>query len=266
MTGVNGSKPGRFIEDLTWPEVAEAFTAEVPVVGPLGAASKEHGHHLPRKTDFLLARALAEGIAARLTVLIAPIVPFGYYPVFQGYPGSQHLSADTFQRLLTELLERLIDQGARRLAILNTGVSTEGPIGLATRGILERRGIRIGVADIRRLGRAADHLLEQKAGSHADERETSILLAIAPQLVRMELARRDYGREPAAGVFVAPTTMQSTDAGAADYSETGAFGDPTLASADKGRAFLDAMISDLVDGLVALFPDLSRREAQPRLS
>jgi creatinine amidohydrolase len=254
MTGL----PGRFIEDLTWPEVAEAFKADIPVIVPIGAASKEHGHHLPMKTDWLLARALAEGIAARLPVLIAPTVLFGYYPVFQSYPGSQHLSADTFVRLLTELAEQMFDQGARRLAILNTGVSTEGPINLVTRGILERRGIRIGVADIRRLGRAADHLLEQETGSHADERETSIMLAIAPELVRMERAKRDYGRDAAAGVFVTPTTMQSTDASVAGYSETGAFGDPTRASADKGRAFLDAMIGDLVDGLVALFPDLPR--------
>jgi creatinine amidohydrolase len=259
VTGAVGSTTGRFIEELTWPEVADAFRADRPVIVPVGAIAKEHGHHLPMKTDWLLARALAEGIAAWLPVLIAPIVPFGYYPVFQNYPGSQHLSADTFVRLLTELLERLLDQGARRLAILNTGVSTEGPIGLATRGILERRGVRVGVADLRRLGRAADHLLEQEIGGHADERETSILLAIAPELVRMELAKCDYGKEAAPAVFVTPTTMQSIDTQAADYSETGAFGDPTLASADKGRAFLDAMIRELVDGLLVLFPDLPGR-------
>jgi creatinine amidohydrolase len=253
------SAPGRFIEDLTWPEVAAAFEAAVPVIVPIGAAAKEHGHHLPMKTDWLLARSLVEGVAATLPVLVAPIVPFGYYPVFQRYPGSQHLSADTFVRLLTELLERFLDQGARRMAIVNTGVSTEGPIGLAVRGILERRGISIGVADIRRLGGKADHLLEQEFGSHADERETSIMLAIAPELVRMNLAQRDYGNEPAAGIFTTPTTMQSTDPTRSDYSATGAFGDPTLASADKGRAFLDAMIADLVDGLTALFPDLPRR-------
>jgi creatinine amidohydrolase len=256
MTRASGSPPGRFIEDLTWPEAAAAFQADVPVVIPIGAMAKEHGHHLPMKTDWLLARALAEGIAARLPVLIGPIVPFGYYPVFQSYPGSQHLSAETFVRLLTEMAERFLDQGARRLAIVNTGVSTEGPVGLAARGILERHGVRIGVADYRRLGRAADRLVQQRAGSHADERETSIMLAIAPDLVRMDLAKPDYGNDPAPGVFVTPTTMQSTDPAAPGYSETGAFGDPTLASAEKGRAFLDAMIGDLVDGLVALFPDL----------
>lgn len=250
------SGAGRFIEDLAWPEVAEALKADVPVVLPIGAASKEHGHHLPMKTDWLLARALAEGIAARLPVLIAPIVPFGYYPVFRGYPGSQHLSADTFVRLLTELLEGFIDQGAGRIAIVNTGVSTEAPVGLVTRNMLQRRGIRIGVADIRRLGQRADHLLEQRTGSHADERETSVLLAIAPELVRLDLARADYGKESSAGVFATPATMQSTDPSAADYSETGAFGDPTLASPAKGRVILEAMIDDLIYGLVALFPDL----------
>ena len=172
-------------------------------------------------------------------------MPFGYYPVFQSYPGSQHLSADTFVRLLTELLERLLDQGARRVAILNTGVSTEGPIGLVTRGILERRGVQVGVADIRRLGRSADHLLEQKIGGHADERETSILLAIAPELVRMDLAKRGLRPGSGSGRFRDADDDAEHRSGAADYSETGAFGDPTLASADKGRAFLDAMIARL---------------------
>jgi len=251
-----GAAVGRFIEDLAWPEVAAAFKADVPVLVPVGAIAKEHGHHLPLKNDWLLARALAEGVAARLPVLIAPIIPFGYYPVFRAYPGSQHLSADTFVAVVTELLENYLDQGAQRLAILNTGVSTEGPIGLATRGLLERRGIRIGVADIRRLGRGADHLLQQKFGSHADERETSIMLAVAPELVRMELARPDYGKEGATGIFLTPTTMQSADPNAADYSQTGAYGDPTLASAEKGRQFLAAMIEDLVGGLIVMFPDL----------
>jgi creatinine amidohydrolase len=251
------TEAGRFIEDLTWWEVADGFKAGIPVIVPIGAAAKEHGHHLPMKTDWLLARALSEGISAKLPVLVAPIVPFGYYPVFRAYPGSQHLSADTFVRLLTELLEGMMDQGARRIAIVNTGVSTEGPVGLATRAILERRGTKIGVADIRRLGRGADHLLQQKFGGHADERETSILLAIAPEVVRMDRAHVDYGKEPPPGTFATPTTMQSTDPSAADYSETGAFGDPTLASAEKGRAFLDAMVGDLVEGLIALFPDLA---------
>jgi creatinine amidohydrolase/Fe(II)-dependent formamide hydrolase-like protein len=136
-------------------------------------------------------------------VLIAPVVPFGFYPVFQGYPGSQHLSADTFVRLLTELVERLFDQ-ARRLAILNTGVSTD----------------------------RAD------AGAHGTG-QTRLRQGTRPR--RICRTCRHAGRGPGCR-----------------FSETGAFGDPTRASADKGRAYLDAMIGDLVDGLVVLYPDLAR--------
>ncbi|HEY3144752.1 MAG TPA: creatininase family protein [Dongiaceae bacterium] len=104
------------------------------------------------------------------------------------------------------------------------------------------------------LAAAPIHLLQQRLGSHADERETSIMLAIMSPLVRV-----DRSREPPPGIFTTPTTMQSLDASASDCSATGAFGDPTLASAEKGRALLDAMIEDLVQGLLALFPDLAQR-------
>jgi len=55
---------GRWIEDLAWPEVGAKIGAGWPVIVPIGARAKEHGHHLPMQTDYLLARALADGVAA----------------------------------------------------------------------------------------------------------------------------------------------------------------------------------------------------------
>jgi creatinine amidohydrolase len=120
-------------------------------VVPIGAVAKEHGHHLPLNTDYLLARALAEGVAAALPVVIAPIVCFGYYPAFVAYPGSQHLRAETFNALLTDILSKLTSDGAKRIVVINTGVSTEAPLQIAARTILESTGVRIATADIRRL-------------------------------------------------------------------------------------------------------------------
>ena len=60
---------GAWIEDLTWPEVRDRLAAKRPVVVPVGARSKEHGPHLPMKTDYLWARAFGDGIAGRLPVL-----------------------------------------------------------------------------------------------------------------------------------------------------------------------------------------------------
>ena len=182
---------GAWIEDLAWPAVGERLSAGWPVVVPIGARSKEHGHHLPMCTDYLVARALCSGIATHLPVLVAPVVDFGYYPAFLRYPGSQHLRAETFIALLTDLLDRLFEQGARRIAIVNTGVSTEGPVQIVARDLLLRRGIAVPIADIRRLGRKSAAGLTQKMGGHGDEHETSLMLAIAPERVDMSKAVTD---------------------------------------------------------------------------
>ena len=113
------------------------------------------------------------------------------------------------------------------------------------------------IADIRSLGRAARHLLQQKAGGHADEHETSLMLAIDPAAVRLDRAEPDYGHalDLPKNVFRRPVTFTSDPAASADYSRTGAFGDPTLATGEKGRAFLAAMAEDLIQGLRASFPE-----------
>jgi creatinine amidohydrolase len=255
---MTGPLRGAFLEDLTWLEAKAWLDRDPVIVVGIGAIAKEHGHHLPLSTDFRIARALLEGIGRALPVLLAPILSFGYYPAFRHYPGSQHLEAETFIAVLRDLLGGFIRQGARRLAIVNTGVSTEAPLRILVREILEAQGIRIAVADIATLGRKADPLFEQTLGGHADEHETSLMLAIAPDSVRQDLARPNYGNALGSPktVFYQPSVFSGEPTSGIDYSEQGARGDPTLATAEKGRRTLEAMIEDLVSGLVALHPDL----------
>ncbi len=248
---------GVFLEDLTWVEAGARLAAGGVVVLPIGAIAKEHGPHLPLRTDYLVARELARRVAVELPVLVAPVVSFGYYPAFVGYPGSQHLRADTFIALLTDLIESLIRHGATRIAVINTGVSTEAPLRVAVRDVYARHRVRVAVADIRALGRGAASLLGQKLGGHADEMETSLVLAIEPGAVRMVQAEVDYGHalEAPATVFYQPTVFDANPASGADYSKTGARGDPTLATAAKGEAILAEMTRELVEGIRALYPE-----------
>ncbi|NIA67881.1 creatininase family protein [Pelagibius litoralis] len=248
---------GVWLEDLTWPEAKEWFDRGAVVVLPIGAASKEHGHHLPLCTDYLLARAMAERLAAVLPVVVAPILPFGYYPAFRHYPGSQHLSPETFSALLKDLLGGFIDQGVRNLAVLNTGVSTEPLVNVQLRELYETTGVRIAGAHISNLGRAADVLFEQKLGGHGDEHETAMIMAIDPARLRAEKAVPDYGNmiEAPKTVFYLPAVFSGEAGAGIDFSQTGVRGDPTLATREKGEEALDAITADLVDGLRALFPD-----------
>lgn len=249
--------PGVWLEDLTWPEAKARLDAGAVVVVPVGAIAKEHGHHLPLKTDFLLARELGRRVAAALPVVVAPVIPFGYYPAFVRYPGSQHLRSETFVALLTDILGKLIDDGARRLAVINTGVSTEAPLRVAVRDLYAATGVRVHTADIRDLGRGLRPRFAQKLGGHGDEVETSMVLAIAPETVRLELAETDYGHalETPTTVFYSPTVFDGDPASGPDYSRTGVRGDPTLATAGKGEAILAEMARELADGLRALFPE-----------
>ena len=249
---------GRLIEELAWPEVEAVFRAGWPALLPIGAAAKEHGRHLPLATDRLTALALGRAVAAELRVAVLPVVDFGYYPAFTAYAGSQSISPATFVALLVELMEGLAAQGARRIAILNTGVSTEAPVALAQGHMRDRHGLAVPAAYIRDLGRRTRAGMAQKLGGHADQAETAMMLAIAPDRVRMDRAAADYGGELAAPttVFRSPARLTTDPAGGVDYSPTGARGDPALATRADGEALLAEMVAELVAGLRVAFPDI----------
>ncbi len=248
---------GVWLEDLSWSEAKARFDAGAVVVIPIGAVAKEHGHQLPLKTDYLVARDLGRRVAAALAVVVAPVISFGYYPAFVGYPGSQHLRSETFIALLHDILGKFISDGVRRLAVINTGVSTEAPLRVVVRDLYERTKVRVHTADIRMLGRKSHALMEQKLGGHADEAETSMILAIEPGSVKMDKARTDYGHalEQPQTVFYTPVVFDGDPKSGADYSATGVRGDPSLATAAKGEAILADMAQELVAGLKAIFPD-----------
>ena len=248
---------GVWLQDLTWPEAKDRFDAGAVVVIPIGAASKEHGHHLPLCTDLLLAEGITNRLLAELPVVAAPVLTQGYYPAFRHYPGSQSISPETYAAMLDETMHNFVSQGARKLVIINTGISTEPVVNVRLREFYEATGVRVMGAHISRLGRDTDAMMEQKFGGHGDEHETSIILALAPERVRMEKAKADYGNigKYPKTVFYIPTIFDGDPDTAWDYTETGVRGDPSLATAEKGEKILAAITRDLVQGITALFPE-----------
>ena len=131
----------------------------------------------------------------------------------------------------------MIWSGARRLVFLNTGISraTGLPLSIVARDIRANHDVATLVVswdDLETEEAAAFY--EQKRGGHADEMETSIVLFLRPDLVKMERAEQNYRSEPSKQIGYAPGKFDR-------LSETGVYGDPTLANADKGRKMLDHM-------------------------
>src|SRR6187402_3538813 len=112
-----------FIERMRWDEVARRIDDGAAAILPVGAAAKEHGFHLPLNTDRLQAEWLASQLAERFDALIWPTLTYGYYPAFVAYAGSSSLSAATFEAVVQEIATGILDQGCRKLIVLNTGIS-----------------------------------------------------------------------------------------------------------------------------------------------
>ncbi len=239
----NRETGGAWLERLTWIEAETLLRRDPVVVLPLGAAAKEHGPHLPLNNDALIAEWLAREVAARVEVLVAPLINVSFYPAFVDYPGSITLSFDTARDLVVQIVASLAAHGARRFYVLNTGVSTEGPLGQAR----EKLAADDLVFDFLRLGSALEKLppglLEQGWGTHADEHETSLMLHIAPERVDMAKAVDD-GRE-GSGRLV-------RERGGGIYSPSGVFGQATLARADKGAVIAAALIEQALSDIAAL--------------
>lgn len=227
---------GAFLDRLTWQEAAERLTAGWPVVVPVGAASKAHGPHLPLGTDRISVEAIAARLAEREPVLIAPCIGFGFYPAFVDHPGSQHLSEATFQALTVELLDGFIRHGAKRILLLNNGVSTETPLRRAAADIQRRHGVAVGIADLPRMGSGLGGLWHAKLGGHADERETSLMMAVSPELVRSD-------RLPAGADEDAGTT-----------------GDTRAATVEKGEMLLAALVDEVRAAMRSLWPETGNRK------
>jgi creatinine amidohydrolase len=237
--------PGVILDGRTWLEAEPLLTPEAIVVLPLGAAAKEHGPHLRLENDRILADDLKRRVAERAAVVVAPTVPYHFYPAFVEYPGSVSLRLETARDLVVDIARSYARFGPRRFYVLNTGVSTVRALA-PTAAILAAEGVLLHYTDLRRiLGPVERALAQQERGTHADEIETSILLFIAPDAVDLRKAVRDCAPDRPGGLTRDP-------AGAGTYSASGIWGDPTLATAEKGRRAVEALVEGIVADIEAL--------------
>ena len=229
-----------FIERLTWDEVNRRILDGAPAILPIGAAAKQHGFHLPLNTDRLQAEWLAARMAAPVDALIWPTLTYGHYPAFVEYAGSAGLSAATFEKLVHEITFAILAGGSRRLIVLNTGISTLAPVDRALARLDANRVKHMWAYGGPRYPRVAKELAQQHHGSHADEIETSLMLAIAPDLVDMSRAEASPPIERET-----PGRLTPIDKASPNYSRSGSFGDPTLATRAKGEILLAAIMDDI---------------------
>jgi creatinine amidohydrolase len=239
-------KKAVYLENLTWIEAEEVLKEYGVVMFALGARTKEHGPHLQLNNDFLMAEYLKSRVAEQVPVVILPTLQYGYYPAFLEYPGSVSLRAETFVALIQDICHSLSGYGIKKFYALNTGVSTLRPLKKAAED-LKTEGIHLRYLNILEVDKnLPPGLLKQEGGTHADEGETSMMLYIAPETVNMKRAVKEYDPRPNR------PGLTRNPKGKGSFSATGIYGDPTLATREKGKIIVEATVEEIVKQIQTL--------------
>ncbi len=223
--------------DLTWPEVRDAVAGTPWALLCLGAV-EEHGPHLPLGTDTYAAEGFAPRLAAAADLIELPVLPFGQVWSLERFDGSLSVSDETLVALVVELADGLRRNGVRGLVLFSAHLGNVAAMRKATRRLAEDGGLPAlamaypGLAEIAAEVRTTP--TSHPAIVHADEIETSVLLALRPDVVRMDQAVREYPHYP-----------EHFDHAAVRWdtvSASGVFGDATAATARTGERVVDHVV------------------------
>ncbi len=243
-------------EENTGPELAAAIAADPVVVVPVGSV-EQHGGHIPVGCDSMAAHLVslraAESAEGSPTVLVLPPLWYGYSPHHMTFAGTVTLGSEAFITVLCDIAESLLCQGVRRVLLLNGHGGNIASIDVAACRVGEKwqgRARVVSATYFQLVAGRTGEFRDSKPGGmgHAGEFETSLMLAAYPELVRMEKATTHYPQPPssylATDMFAAPRVRAYADFKA--LSPTGTFGDPSLASGDKGEVILGICVDELL--------------------
>jgi creatinine amidohydrolase len=230
----------------------EGTVAILPV-----AATEQHGPHLPLSVDTTLLEAVLAAALAQLPektkALALPTQSIGFSPEHTAFPGTLSFSAETLIRIWTEIGEAVARTGIRKLLILNGHGGQVGVMDLVGRDLRARLGMTVWSSSWFALPQPPEVAAlfpphEHRYGIHAGDTETSMMLALRPDLVDMSAAR-DFASASAAraGKYTLLADGRSAKLSWAmeDYNSAGAVGNAAAATAEKGRAVIDAAARNL---------------------
>jgi creatinine amidohydrolase len=253
---LNISKPKVYWHEHTHQELHELIPQLKVAVIPTGS-TEIHGPHLGVGNDILSCMRVAEEVAVKMypRAVVVNVLWVGVAPhnMTAAFPGTISLSATTYMRVLREAVESLVKHGIRKITLINGHGGNEAPNITACREIRETIYYQYGVdVEIGTLlywdvipEKVWDQVLEQEPQrkiGHGGEAETSILLAVAPRAVRLDLVRSPDSRPRPTPPFFRAWYQD-------EYSPDGHTDDAKAAHIDKGRKLLKAAVTGTVAAL-----------------
>lgn len=243
-----------YFGDQGWPQLQEAITRNTLILLPIGQV-EQHGPHLPVSTDSTIAtgvgRAVAEAVCDEIPVLVMPTVWTGYsMKDVARWPGTMRVRPRVVMDLVHDICASLIEMGFRKIVLLDCHGNHGGILNVVVREIGDNYGVHMALTSPAGMSAAAFCEIRRSGvggALHACEWETSLMLYF-DQLVDMTKATdQDHFRTHS------PYASNDMTAGgrgvywstwARQRSETGVYGDPTVASAETGAAIMQAIVDE----------------------
>jgi creatinine amidohydrolase len=241
------------LKDLTWPEVKSLAFNKLVVIFPTGAF-EQHGPHLPLTTDTDIVSAIAAGVerAAPDRTLLLPTLWPGLSTHHMHFPGTLDVSQMAYIQLITELGKSMASMGAKKVFILNGHGGNDTPLRAALRELKSAvPQTRFVFASYWTLAaKTLREVRESEPGGmgHACEMETSLMLHLHPDRVKMDRVVRD-GPQHTDPYRIADMQLARPVFFVNEFHEvtqSGVMGHPDLASAEKGKRFLEGIVKEVV--------------------
>ncbi len=238
--------------EMTRPEIEQAVASGVDTAVATFGSTEQHGLHLPMGTDSLWGEDLGGRVTRTLgNALQVPGVRVGCSEHHMDFAGSLTFSEETFIQVVSDICHSLARHGFKRIVLIPTHGGNFQPIGKAA-AIIQPQLSEVELIAFSDLFAFMDVVFEigqtvgissDRVGAHAGENETSMILALRPDLVHMDVAAPGFVGDH---LSLAPTIIQE---GFKGVTENGVLGDPREATADLGERYLQAL-TDLIVGFV----------------
>lgn len=261
--------------DLTWPEVNKAVEQKKVVLLPIGS-TEQHGPHLPLDVDNLIATSvcLEAGRRAPDKILVAPAISYGYNIHALDYPGTMHVGHEHLLGYCLDVCKSFAFHGFKRIVIVNGHGGNSAVLELVSRrAILETDALVTSFMWLSLLGKDPSFIPSVResvfpgGSGHACEIETSLYLHLAGEKVQMGKAKDHIAWYNQKGTSAfqwgdlfggGPVSVFEW---ASTFLEDGVFGQPTLATAEKGLRIFE----ETVGHLVQFVEEFQKRPSRPRV-
>ena len=254
--------PERFFAYLTWSEIEAMPNKEnVVIIQPLGAI-EQHGHHLPLVVDSAISMGVLGKALSQLEVEIPayalPCLYYGKSNEHWHFPGTITLSAETLLLVIKETAESIYRAGFRKLVLMNSHGGQPQVIEIIARDLHQKyEDLSVFPLFTWRVPNITSELLTEKEleyGIHAGDAETSLMLSLLPEQVKMERAVREYPQNLPENSLLSIEGKLPFAWLTKELSKSGVMGDATVANKEKG----DRILASLADGWVQVIKDIYR--------